>query len=267
MGKFDGYLLLSDFDGTLSHDEKEFLPDGTKIYRKAISPENCDAIRYFQSEGGLFTLATGRPFHWLKQWDEFFVPNTYIVSFNGAYICDADGKDVLFSRAMDRDFLQKAEEIWKACPDLEWVHFHSVTESVMIKKGEPLSSARLPASVYKMVFYAHKEQSDDYAARIATLLDDRFISMRSWINGIEVQMKGAGKGDAIPRLKKHLGDRARVAIAVGDYENDVDMIRSADIGYAVDNAVPVLKAVADRFTVSNRQSAIAKIIEELGRDC
>lgn len=266
MGKFDGYLLLSDFDGTLAHTESIITEEGKQSFQ-VISKENCDAIRYFQSEGGLFTLATGRPVHWLAQWNDFFVPNTYIVSFNGAYICDSTGKDVLFSRAMDDDFLAQAARIWQACPDLKWVHFHSMTENSHVQNRESLDSFHSPFPAYKMVFYAHEEQSDEYTQRIASILDDRFIFMRSWINGIEIQMRGTGKGDAILRLKKQLGDRARTVVAVGDYENDIDMVQKADIGYAMGNAIPALKAVADKQTVRDNESAIARIIDELAREC
>lgn len=262
MGKYDGYLLLSDFDGTLAHTEYAITGEN-KTAKKAISQENCEAIRYFQSEGGLFTLATGRLFSWVEQWTDFILPNTYIASLNGAYICDLSGKDLLFSQPMDPDFVLQAERIRAACPDLEWVHFHSINKSLMVKKGEKIDFSEFLHPVYKMVFYAHKEQSDEYAQKIASLLDDRYVSMRSWINGIEVQMRGAGKGESIARFKQALGERARVVVAVGDYENDVDMIRKADIGYAVANAVPALKEVADRITVSANESALAKIIAEL----
>ena len=267
MGKFDGYLLLSDFDGTLAHSEKEILPDGTKIYKKNISQENCDAIRYFQSEGGLFTLATGRSIDFLQQWRTHIVPNTYVVCYNGAHVCSPDGTEVLFSRPLEEGFLPLAERVRDACPELEWVYFHSRGEDAKFFKGDPIDPALILPPVYKMVFYAHREQADDYAAKIASLIGDRYNSMRSWVNGIEILMKGATKGSAIPRLKERLGDRARTVVAVGDYENDLDMIRAADIGYAVENAVPSLKEAADRITVSHRESAIAKIIEELERDC
>ena len=48
MGRFDGILLCSDYDGTLAG------PDGK------VSPENAQAIRYFTENGGLFTQATSR---------------------------------------------------------------------------------------------------------------------------------------------------------------------------------------------------------------
>ena len=62
-------------------------------------------------------------------------------------------------------------------------------------------------------------------------------------------------------MKKRLG--ARLTVAAGDYENDTEMLIAADIGYAVANAVPSVKAAADRITVSASESAIARIIDEL----
>ena len=53
-------------------------------------------------------------------------------------------------------------------------------------------------------------------------------------------------------------------IAVGDYENDISMIRYADTGYATANAAENVKAAADRVTVSNRDGAIAAIIRDIG---
>jgi hydroxymethylpyrimidine pyrophosphatase-like HAD family hydrolase len=44
------------------------------------------------------------------------------------------------------------------------------------------------------------------------------------------------------------------------------MIKAAGIGYAVANAVPEAKAVADRITVSNLDHAIARIIEDLDKE-
>jgi len=48
MGKFDNIAILTDLD-------KTFLADGAKVVQR-----NIEAIEYFKSEGGLFTLATGR---------------------------------------------------------------------------------------------------------------------------------------------------------------------------------------------------------------
>ena len=57
-------------------------------------------------------------------------------------------------------------------------------------------------------------------------------------------------------------DPAR-SVAVGDYDNDVSMIKAAGMGIAVANATPSVMAVADSVTVSNEEHAIARIIYDL----
>jgi P-type E1-E2 ATPase len=52
-------------------------------------------------------------------------------------------------------------------------------------------------------------------------------------------------------------------IAVGDYNNDVPMLRAAAVGVAVANACAEAKETANYHTVSNEEHAIAKIIEDI----
>ena len=52
-------------------------------------------------------------------------------------------------------------------------------------------------------------------------------------------------------------------VAIGDYNNDVEMIRTAGVGVAVANAASEAKAVADVITVSNEEHAIAKVIYDI----
>ena len=253
MGKFYGYLLLSDFDGTLYHKDNK------------ISKENCEAIRYFQSEGGLFALASGRTPSWLDQWKDYFVPNTYSAMLNGAILCSADGSEHIYECPIHADFFEMAERISKSCSAYTSAYFAGDGIYVTVEQGEPFVRAQLPDPVYKMVFRVPAENSDEYTACIKRIVGERYVVMRSWINGIEIQNAESGKGKALLRLKSFLGERARVAVAVGDYENDIDMICAADIGYAVENATPVLKAVADRVTVANSQHAIAAVIADIER--
>ena len=76
MGKFSGYLICTDCDGTLTYEPGK------------VSDVNAEAIKYFQNEGGLFTLATGRfPDH-AKLFEDRFKINAPMVSVNGAIIYD-----------------------------------------------------------------------------------------------------------------------------------------------------------------------------------
>ena len=76
MGKFDGFLICTDLDGTLLRNDK------------TISPENLQAIAYFKQEGGFFTFVTGRmPFFVSHVYDRI-KPNAPIGCINGGGLYD-----------------------------------------------------------------------------------------------------------------------------------------------------------------------------------
>ena len=60
-----------------------------------------------------------------------------------------------------------------------------------------------------------------------------------------------------------LGLDASDAVAIGDSENDLSMIRFAGLGVAVANAFDNVRAQADRVATNNNDDAIAQVI----RDC
>ena len=75
-GKFFGYLICTDCDGTLTYDIGK------------VSEKNVRAIKYFQSEGGLFTLATGRFPNHLEMFKGQFEINAPMASLNGTLLYD-----------------------------------------------------------------------------------------------------------------------------------------------------------------------------------
>ena len=64
-----------------------------------------------------------------------------------------------------------------------------------------------------------------------------------------------------------LGIDPRRTVGIGDYNNDIEMLRLSGLGIAVKNARPEVKAAADHVTVSNEEHAIAKIVEDLESGC
>ena len=65
----------------------------------------------------------------------------------------------------------------------------------------------------------------------------------------------------------HLADLMNVdrsnTIGIGDNENDLALVKMANVGVAVSNAVDEVKEVADFITVDNNSSAIAAVIYAL----
>lgn len=56
-------------------------------------------------------------------------------------------------------------------------------------------------------------------------------------------------------------------LAFGDDENDYDILRNAGKGVAVDNAIPMIREIADDITESNNDDGVARYIEKEALAC
>lgn len=79
---------------------------------------------------------------------------------------------------------------------------------------------------------------------------------------LEVLPLGSGKGKGIRLLLQHFGMRREFAMAIGDGENDLQMIQEAGLGVAVANAVPELLIAADEVVCGNEKAAVAHAIRK-----
>ena len=122
--------------------------------------------------------------------------------------------------------------------------------------------------IYKCIAYstenANAALEEKMLRFVAPLRFEGYMPMRSWPYSIELIPENGGKGKAVRWLAKHLG--ARMIVAVGDYENDCDMLKAADYGYAVTGGSPLTREAANRFASSVKSGAVASVIEELDRE-
>ena len=84
MGTMDGVLLVSDFDDTLV-DRKKHLPERTKA-----------ALAWFVSQGGLFTLASGRGLESVRLQAPGLPIGAPVSVANGTQIYDLSRENMLF---------------------------------------------------------------------------------------------------------------------------------------------------------------------------
>lgn len=268
MGKFDGVLLVTDLDGTLLRDDK------------SVSAENLRAIEYFKSEGGLFTFVTGRVPQGALPAYEQVLPNAPCGCSNGSCIYDYRTGELLWHRELSRSVLQIVADVDREFPTVG-IELCAFDKIYFCKKNE--STERHRRNERFPDLSCHYSEVDEPLGKILFAESDSAIFQRlmTWLpthplagefslvrsdaEYYEILPKGACKGELIPKLAELLHISPHRIIAVGDNENDVSMLRAAEIGIAVANAFDVTKAAADRVTVSNEQHAIAHIIHEL--DC
>ncbi len=80
------------------------------------------------------------------------------------------------------------------------------------------------------------------------------------VNAAEVMLSGMSKSSGIGRLIDYLGDSIESTVAIGDGENDLDMVQSCALGIAMGNACQVLKDHADHVTDHVDNDGLAKAI-------
>lgn len=78
---------------------------------------------------------------------------------------------------------------------------------------------------------------------------------------VEVLPPSVSKGRTVAAVAKELGIPASKVLAVGDGDNDIEMIQFAGFGVAVGNASEGLKRVAKHVVASNNDSGVAEAVE------
>ncbi|MBQ2953050.1 MAG: Cof-type HAD-IIB family hydrolase [Clostridia bacterium] len=86
----------------------------------------------------------------------------------------------------------------------------------------------------------------------------------SWDRAVDVIPANSGKGIAIARVLAHFGLEASQAMAFGDSQNDLEMLRAVGVGVAMGNASPEAKSAADVICGPVSQDGIYHYCLELG---
>ena len=266
MKKFEGMLLCSDLDGTLLNS------------RHAVSKENLDAIRYFQSEGGLFTFMTGRMPYCATDLFETVRPNAPFGCINGGGIYDGFSRKYLWTKPISREVLELVEAVDRQVPeagiqintfDRIWFskensamqRFRRITGSPNLVRGY----REVTEPIAKIVFGDEDPENIRSIERLffAHPLSDRFDYVSSERRLCELLPKNTNKGTVLMKMTELFGIDPRRTVALGDYNNDVELLQAAGIGIAVANATPEALAAADYVTVSNDDHAVAQTVADL----
>lgn len=266
MGKFDGMLICSDFDGTL-------------FIGSQISDATVNAIKYFQENGGRFTITSGRYPAFLGTHRHRVDANTYLIGLNGTIVSNYDGTDVIRQGFLHDDSREIIKQIIRDIDGLAALDFSTTEIPDIIKKhceapdgegyfryrlkeqNEELLDIALSCKTYRVIFHAAEVASAKVTEAMQRIAGDRYAISRSSPCGLEIQDAEFTKGKSARFLADRLG--IHTLICVGDYENDISMLREADIGCAVANAIPELKAVADRILPRVDQDPFVELIHSL----
>ncbi|MBO4298421.1 MAG: HAD hydrolase family protein [Clostridia bacterium] len=270
MGLFDGIIIVSDIDGT-------FLGRQGRLV-----PENLERIRRFQRGGGRFTIATGREYFIVypsvPQVEE--ICNCPAIACNGAYIYDYHAHEKLVETFLeDGPLLPVIRAVGDACPragfrvdmldcyfveriykEFEWVR------DLYPDKARVMPLEEMPRGCWhKVAFDGPPDEIDRAEAMLRARLDARYNCIRSGADIAEIQSAAATKGKMLARLKELSG--GRVLYAIGDYDNDYDMLVSADRCAVPANGLDKLKVIPGAIQVCDHdEGAIADLIDHIEKE-
>lgn len=269
MGIFDGCLLASDIDGTLL--ASGYLPQ-----------RNIDAVEYFVSQGGAFSLATGRSIGAVSSVTDKIKGLSPSVVCNGAVIYDYNAKKILHSVGLcDKDRLV-VREIKTHFPSVG-IELHSGAEVLTLTRSGATDLhqqyEKLPTKVVMfdeisemplnkaLIAFDSLSQRDEVSDFIKTLdSDGDFVGTTAEIGGeirhyCELLPKDVSKAAALEILCEMLNIRKGHYFAIGDYYNDLEMLKAADVSAVPKESPDDIKAAADTVVGGVHNGAVADFIE------
>jgi len=259
--KFDGYLLVTDMDGTLLNDKGK------------ISKANKEAIAYFMNEGGLFTIATGRMTPSAKNVVYPLKINFPAILYNGCKIYDYNKDQTLYHSFLE-DGRKKVIEVLKkeqAYLGIElyidenvYIYKHCKYSYRFSRQGYDVIREIKPEiwdQKWTKVLLIGEEQEIDYLESIFHQNYDQGHVIRSGARYLEIVPEHNTKGSALNYLTNLYNIDQSKVIAVGDNMNDIELLENAAYGFCVANGVKRLLDGARHLAPSNNEHAIAYVIK------
>lgn len=261
--KFDGIMIVSDMDGTLLTSDKK------------ISDKNKSAIEYFRKNGGIFTIASGRIYDKILMYADELNLKLPVISHNGCVIYDTSENRVLYKKMHDKKIIKILRDLIEKYPGygfeafgLSDAYFFSDNESVRKHiEDEKFTNAKwitpdeINFEIAKILIAHTPDKIDVLEREIPPIYGNNYAVYRSDAIYFEIAPFGTSKGDALPELKKLFGEKVSKVYSIGDNMNDLELLKQADVGVSVKNAMPDLKKEADFILpVTNDESAVAQLI-------
>jgi Cof subfamily protein (haloacid dehalogenase superfamily) len=258
-------LLVCDLDGTLIDKSMILDPALVAAFNRA-------------REGGLtISLATGRMPPGAERYREELGITAPCIFYNGALVRDPVTGQNHYAVTLPRGLLRETYRIFSLAP----VHplFYRDDRLFCLERTFPvrdygdaqgLEVEVIPdpddflalGSFVKGLFIGHPAMLPVLREELGVAAgpDARLVMTRA--DYLELIPAVASKGAALRRLTEHLGVPLERVIAVGDQENDLEMLEAAGLGLAMPEAPERVRAAAGRVVPSAADGGLLAVLRE-----
>lgn len=249
--------IILDLDGTLLDDNKK-IGDKTIHYLKQIK-NNVKIIP-----------ASARQFCTIKPYLEnlgLLDENNYTICFNGSLIVNNKESEI-FSSHIDKSVVIKIDN-FILDNKIDWTYY-LYDNRLLRNEISNIEKFANENKIYKIVGVSTTSVINKIRSNLPKEVLENLEITSSELNRIEFVNKGMTKVKAIELLLNKLDIDKENVVAIGDGDNDIDMIKYVGCGIAMSNSPEIVKENADIVTeYSNNEDGVYYAIKELlseGRD-
>jgi Cof subfamily protein (haloacid dehalogenase superfamily) len=259
-------LIASDLDGTLL-DSTGKLPD-----------RNIRAVKSAAAKGVVFAICTGRMYGSATRFAKQLGEKMPIICYNGAMLRGADGSELQHirlglgvARELLAIFKERRAYVQMYLDDKLYIKTTDADEFQMYMKHFGASGTAIGDELYSPVSEPTKllvmAKGENEAKSLMRELQDRFgekvYVTRSNRDFVEMMNPAVNKWNALLKLAEHMGFAPEEIMAMGDGDNDVEMVANAGIGIAMGNGGERIKNAAKHIAPTNDDGGAAWAIENL----
>lgn len=263
---YNKWLLVSDIDGTLNSKSMK-LPENNKI-----------RINEFVDKGGNFTLCSGRNLESLSIHYKRLGINTPAIFLNGAGIYDFKNKEMIYQNFITSEGEKIILDVLKKHKTAQLTVFTTDKIILATRKciyGRVISKldkldyqlckriSDLPRGIWgKVSFFGTKSLVNKLQAEFSNTENSKhFACFKTSPFTLEVVNFGVNKGAAVLKLAELLNINVSNTAAIGDYYNDVDMLKRVAHPVCCGQAPDDIKNISEYVACHCNDGAVADFID------
>lgn len=221
-----------------------------------------------------FVAASGRQYNSIIDKLETIKDDIIVVAENGAFVKKQDIE--LLATPLDQGTIKETIKLLKKVEGVHPVlcgknnaYINGNSDAFLNKLKEYYSQfsvlndiAAFDGEVLKIAIY-HFESSEKYIYPLVKHLESQLKVKVSGENWLDISHMNAHKGHALRHIQEKYGISQQETMVFGDYNNDLEMLALGDFSFAMENAHPNVKEVANYQTESNDNFGVEKILEAM----
>ena len=260
------FLVVCDMDNTLLTAET------------GIPSCNLETVKLFCALGGRFTIASGRTSDSVGRYLSELPLTAPAITYGGGVLYDFARKKSISVKSLPRAAARHAlNDIRRRFPGIgveimanngriyvvranEYTHHHTLYEKLRYVVSD---FEDVPSEWNKVLFAADPDtiSAVEEYMRYREYPGVYFVSTNTVY--FEIMPENVTKASGLRDLCGHLSIPIENTIAIGDYYNDIDIMRAAGYSVAVANAPPGVQAEADEVTGACLDGGVAQFLYKL----